>query len=404
MLTRLLSTARTARAHLSLPAQARSERRRDLSTPLGADPAPDRAVDAALAWIALAQDRSASADGGVARDFSLVTGWNTSYPETTGYIVPTLLAAADRLGRPELEARARRMLDWLVDIQQPDGGFQGGVIGASPVRSVTFNTGQILMGLAAGVARWGDAYRPALQRAGDWLVSIQDPDGCWRKGSTPFAQPGEKVYETHVSWGLFEAARVQQGRGYAEAAMRNVRWALSHQLPNGWFGSCCLEEPDRPLTHTIGYALRGVLEAHRFAPEPALLAAARRTADGALSALRDDGWLPGRLDARWQAGGDWVCLTGSAQIAHCWLMLHEETGEPRYLDAATRALRFVRRTMRLDGPAETRGAVKGSFPVSGGYCRYQYPNWAAKFFLDAQFLERDVRARPAPAPRTAVRA
>ena len=398
MLRQLYATAQAARTHLSLPAVARAERRRDRAALPSTDPGPAAAVDEALAWLGRAQDASASADGGVARHYSLVSGWSASYPETTGYIIPTLLACADRFRRPELEARARRMLDWLVAIQQPDGGFQGGVIGATPVRSVTFNTGQILMGLAAGVARWDAAYRPALHRAGDWLVEHQDADGCWRRGGTPFAKPGEKVYETHVAWGLYEAARVEPSRGYAEAARRNVQWALGHQQPNGWFGSCCLDEPERPLTHTIGYALRGVLEAHRFAPEPALLAAARRTADGALSALRDDGWLPGRLTADWRAGVDWVCLTGSVQIAHCWLMLYEETGEARYREAAARAIAFVRRTVRTDGPGDTRGAVKGSYPVSGGYCRYEYPNWAAKFFIDAQLLELDVAARPAAAP------
>jgi len=52
----------------------------------------------------------------------------------------------------------------------------------------------------------------------------------------------------------------------------------------------------------------------------------------------------------------------------------------------------VRRSVRLDGPPETRGAVKGSFPVSGGYVRFQYPNWACKFFIDAISLERTLHA------------
>ncbi|MHB1224078.1 MAG: prenyltransferase/squalene oxidase repeat-containing protein [Gemmatimonadaceae bacterium] len=341
-------------------------------------------------WLGTAQDRSASADGGVARHFSLVDGWSTSYPETTGYIVPTMLACAERFGDPAYAERGRRMLDWLVSIQQPDGGFQGGLIGATPVRSVTFNTGQILIGLAAGVERFGDEYRPAMREAARWLVERQDPDGCWRKGATPFAAPGEKAYETHVAWGLFEAARQDPGRGYDEVAMRNVSWALTHQRPNGWFASNCLTDPTRPLTHTIGYVLRGLLEAHRFTGNDALLAAARLTADGALGALRSDGFLPGRLDSEWRGTVNFACLTGSVQLAHCWLMLYQIDGERRYLDGAMAANSFVRRTLRLEGDTDTRGAVKGSFPVSGEYGRYQYLNWAAKFFIDANLLEQDV--------------
>ena len=48
-------------------------------------------------------------------------------------------------------------------------------------------------------------------------------------------------------------------------------------------------------------------------------------------------------------------------------VLYEDTGDIRYRDAAYAANRYVRRTLRVDGPPETRGAVKGSFPVDGGY-------------------------------------
>ena len=166
------------------------------------------AVSEALAWIARAQDHSLSADGGVARHYCLVSGWSTSYPETTGYIVPTIIREGRKRGDASLLDRARRMLDWLVSIQMPSGAFRGGAIGDSPLVPVTFNTGQILLGLAAGVTEFGAHYRRAMLAAADWLVRTQDSDGCWRKHPTPFAAPGEKTYETHAALGLFEADRV----------------------------------------------------------------------------------------------------------------------------------------------------------------------------------------------------
>jgi len=42
----------------------------------------------------------------------------------------------------------------------------------------------------------------------------------------------------------------------------------------------------------------------------------------------------------------------------------------------------MRRSVRIDGRPEVRGAVKGAFPVNGDYGRYEYPNWAAKFLAD----------------------
>lgn len=372
-----------------LPKNARQAASADRRGIAGADPGPERIIEACVAWLAQAQDGSASADGGLARHYSLLSGWAPSYPETTGYAIPTLLAYARRTGRGDIAERARRMLDWLVAIQLPDGGFQGGVIGASPRVPVVFNTGQILIGLAAGERSFG-GYREPLRRAAQWLVAVQDRDGCWRKHGSPFARPGEKAYDTHVAWGLIEAAAVIPEAGYGEAACANLRWALTQQHDNGWMARCCLDQPDTPLTHTLGYALRGFVEGYRFTGDRELLAAARRMADGLATALRPDGWLPGRLDARWQEAADWVCLTGSSQIAHCWLQLHQITGEPGYGSAARDANAFVRRTIAIAGPAESRGGVKGSFPVDGGYGTFEFLNWAGKFTIDANLLEQDL--------------
>ncbi|RJQ76357.1 MAG: hypothetical protein C4519_14680 [Desulfobacteraceae bacterium] len=389
MLKKVFDQIHNYRYQARLPEAAKDAHHKDLRGLPETDPGADQIIRAGIAWLCRAQDRSATQDGGVARHYSLIDGWSASYPETTGYIAPTMLDYARATGEKEVRERARRMLDWLVAIQLPQGGFQGGLIDSDPVVPVTFNTGQILLGLAAGAAEFREPYFTAMCRAADWLVQTQDPDGCWRGHPTPFAAPGEKVYETHVAWGLLEAARVAPGKGYGRAALRNVRWALSHQQENGWFAKCCLTDPHRPLTHTLGYVLRGLLEAYIFTRDAALLQACRKTADGLSQALRStDGYLPGRLTSAWQAGAPWVCLTGNSQIAYCWLKLFELTGHTPYRDAALTANRYVRRTIITDERnPDIRGAVKGSFPVGGEYGRYQYLNWACKFTIDANMLE-----------------
>ena len=92
-----------------------------------------------------------------------------------------------------------------------------------------------------------------------------------------------------------------------------MRWALTLQSENGWFSRCCLDDPDRPLTHTIGYVLRGVIEAYLYSEDPVFLAAATRCADGVMTALPADGALPGRLDGSWRSVNGWSCLTGNTQ-------------------------------------------------------------------------------------------
>jgi hypothetical protein len=371
---------------LTQPPAAKEARRRDAAGLPSIDAGTERVLPEVMAWLCRAQDESISHDGGVARDYSLRRGWASSYPETTGYIIPTMLDFARRSGRTEFRERALRMVDWLVSIQFEEGGFQGGKVDSAPAVPVTFNTGQILIGLAAAEADTG-RYGGPMRRAADWLTQTQDPDGCWRRNESPFAARGDKAYETHVAWGLFEAARLDPGRGYGEAGLANVQWALGSIASNGWIANCCLSDRDLPLTHTLGYALRGIVEANRFRPDPVTLEAAERVAMGLMGAMRSDGFLPGQLRADWSAAADWVCLTGTAQVALCWLLLFKATGDSGYLRAASTANAFVRRTVRLDGPPEQRGGVKGSFPIQGRYGAYEYLNWAAKFLADSLMLE-----------------
>lgn len=374
--------ARNFLTRMQLPPIAKTVLREDEGEHLRADPGPQCIIEEGIAWLSRAQDRSLSQDGGVARHFSLLNGWATSYPETTGYIIPTMITYGQETGSRDAIARARRMLDWLAAIQFPDGGFQGGMVHQVPRVPVTFNTGQILMGLAAG-AVLDPRYLEPMRKAADWLVATQDTDGCWRKHPTPFAAAGEKTYETHVALGLMDAAAVDGNRGYLESALKQVDWALANQTANGWLAKCCLEEPMHPLTHTLGYALRGIVGAYLSSRQERYLQAACLTADGLMSALESGGTLPGRLDAQWRAAVDWVCLTGSSQIAHSWLLLHRETGRDAYRRAALATNAFVRKTVTTDGPDDIRGGVKGSLPVNGGYGTWQYLNWACKFTIDA---------------------
>lgn len=374
-----------------LPGRAREEYLKDrLGLPLE-DPGVERAIDCGIAWLCLAQDKSASHDGGVAQLYSLWDVWGHSYPETTGYIVPTMLSYAKLRSDNTARDRAKRMLDWLVSIQFEDGSFQGGTMHAAPRLPTVFNTGQILLGLAAGVREFGDRYREPTRRAADWLVQVQDSDGCWRKYESPFVEPGAKTYSAHVAWGLLEAARLASDTTYSDAALANVNWVLGQQAANGWFPKCDFDDPAEPLTHTLGYAWRGILEAYLFGRNPDLLNAGRKTADGFLQAMQEDGFIPGRIRSDWRGSVTWACLTGTVQVAHCWLLLYQLTGEVRYRDAAYTANRYVRRTMHVSGPPELVGGIKGAFPVDGEYCEYDFVSWATKFFVDSNMLEKAIR-------------
>jgi len=66
------------------------------------------------------------------------------------------------------------------------------------------------------------------------------------------------------------------------------------------------------------------------------------------------------------------------------LRYYQQTGDVAFRRAAQRAIAFVASTQDvLTTDPCVRGAIAGSYPLYGSYERLKYPNWAAKFFIDA---------------------
>ncbi|HTS21116.1 MAG TPA: prenyltransferase/squalene oxidase repeat-containing protein [Casimicrobiaceae bacterium] len=353
----------------------------------------------AIDWLCRAQDvRDRQADaGGVSAGWSFEDGWLPSYPETSGYIVETFLAAAEALKRPQLTERARRILDWELSIQRPDGAFPGhfGEPGSQPV---VFNTGQIMHGMLAGYLQLhrSDCLEAAV-RAGAWLARVQDSDGCWRQfehHDTPH------TYNTRATWALLATALVARDGALEAAAIRNLEWARAQQRESGWFAHNAFVPDRAPYTHTIAYAIRGFLEAGALLDSETYLGVALKAARALARAQRADGWLAGTYDPEWKPAARYCCLTGVAQMSVNWMRCAQITGSAELSPHARLALRFVKRRQRLaDRDAAARGAIAGSAPLWGDYSRFEFPNWATKFFADALMMERSGMPVP-PVPAT----
>jgi hypothetical protein len=342
---------------------------------------------AAIDWLCRAQDiRNGQPDaGGVSAGWSFEDGWLPSYPETSGYIVETLLAAAKMLARPDLVQRANRILDWELSIQHPDGAFPGHFAepGSEPV---IFNQGQIMHGMMAGYLQQNrhECLESAV-RGGHWLARHQDPDGSWRT----FEHHGvPHTYNTRGTWALLATGLVSGEAALATAAKKNLDWAARQQVGSGWFENNAFA-PDRlPFTHTIAYAIRGFLECGVLLGERRYLEIAERAASAVARTQRADGWIAGAFDSAWRAGASYTCLTGNAQMALDWIRLAQEGFDGALRKHAGRAVEYVKRRQRLNelDPA-FHGAVAGSAPIWGRYSMFEFPNWAAKFFADALMME-----------------
>ena len=345
-------------------------------------------LDAAIAWLKHAQD--IAGNGGVAQTWLVrLNKWAPAYPETTGYIIPTLYRYANLTGDEDSQKRARRMADWEIEIQHPSGGVLAGALGDSDQPTV-FNTGQVIFGWVRAFEEEGDErYREAAVRAANWLCDILDQDGCWRSWGSPMTGKHINTYNTRTAWSLARVHAITGERRFLDMAVRNAEWALTQAQPNGWLANNCLQDNNQPFTHTIAYAMRGLLEIGAYAQREDFLQVARQIGDAMLTALPTNGVLPGRFDRRWQPTVRWSCLTGDCQLGINWGRLYQLTGEQKYREGTMRVLSFVKRTQRLDGEdPNTRGGIKGSHPINGGYHPWQYPNWATKFCADA-FLIAD---------------
>jgi hypothetical protein len=380
------------------------------SMPRRTPPDPELSLRLAIEWICRAQD--ASGDGGVARSYAIAynrffqrRGWLPSYPETTGYIIPTLFEYARRTGRQEYFTRAVRMTDWECDVQMPSGAVMGGTVDTKPTPAI-FNTGQVLFGWVRAYEETGNRrYLEAAIRAGDFMIASQDGDGAWRKNLSNYASGAmtSYTYNTRSAWGMVLLA-IASGRDiYRDSAVRNVEYALTQQLPNGWFDNNCLSDRTQPLLHTIAYALRGVLEIGIALDIPRYIDAVKPAADALIERQRPDGSLAGRFDRDWQPTVDYSCLTGNVQMGTVWAGLYRVTQDRRYLDALSRANAYTMSVQWLDtGNPGLDGGISGSFPLHGRYGHFEVLNWAVKFFADSLMLEADARRSPASvSPRVA---
>lgn len=347
-----------------------------------------QALADAAEWLVRAQD--ATGTDGVSAYYDLKRrSWATAYPETTGYIIPTFLRYAELSGKNEFRERAIRMAAWESDIQLPEGGVRAGMMDAAQVVPTIFNTGQVIFGwLSAWEQTCEPRFRDSLVRAAEWLIAAQDADGAWRRFASPFTAHRVNTYNTRVAFALAQAGNVLGETRYLEAAVQNVRWALTQRHGNGWLENNDLGDNAHPLTHTLAYATRGILEVGVLTSTTAFVESASRIAHAIAQTQRRDGALPGRLDAQWQPASRWTCATGNAQMAIIWQRLAKETGDQTWQFLAERANQFNLSVQDLAAAnSGVRGGIPGSHPLGGGYMSNRFPNWAAKFFMDSLILQ-----------------
>jgi len=358
-------------------------------------PADDRRREqAAVEWILKAQDAGGR---GVSLGYFPCNkiAWLPPYPETTGYIISSLLRYSERYNIEIVRKRALDMANWEMEIQMPNGAVQGGPFAPSIEQNpCAFNTGMVLDGWCSAYAITKDSLLlDAGRRAAEYLAGDLNNEGYFRTNGL-FVSPGKiKTYNCLCAWSMYRFGDLAGEPRFRAEAVRAAEAAIRQQQDNGWFANDCLTRPEAPLLHTIAYTLQGLLEVGILAAREDFIRAVRRGVEPLLSKISPDGFLQGRFYSDWAPASFSSCLTGSAQLAVVCYRLHQHTGHAEYRRYADFLLSFLKPLQLLDSDNDAiNGAVAGSFPIFGEYMAGGYPNWATKYFLDALMLQEELNS------------
>ena len=349
----------------------------------------EMAAGRAIRWILHSQDRAQAlfAEGGYSRRYSFLKGWDRAYPETTGYLIPTLLNAAERFPDkgPAIRESVAAAGEWLLAVQCPDGSFND----IDERRRQVFDTGQIIFGLIAMHAATKEArYLDAALKAARWIVQVQDGDGAWYRFACHFRP---HTYYSRVAWALARVHTVTGDEGCRSAACRNLDWVLAQQHTDGSFSNSGFV-PGETVLHTIAYTLQGLVECGVLLKLGRCIEAADRTAEAAIRIWRQKR-LRSYYGPNWKPLSASRCLTGLAQLSIVLKRLHQVLGREGYLAVAhdlDSTVRFGQ--IRMPAAIDIDGAIPGSVPLWGKYCPMSLPNWAAKFFIDSHLLSSELQS------------
>lgn len=287
-----------------------------------------------------------------------------SYPEVTGYYIPTLL-------RWGFRGLAVTYADWLCSIQHEDGAWYD----TEDKEPYVFDTAQILKGLVA-IYSIKPEVKDCIIKGCDWLLGqITDEGRLVTPSKAAWGNDGvcSELIHLYCLSPLIDVSKLLGKPEYAKAAKKVANYYITNyrnEILNFGF-----------LSHFYSY----VMEALCDIGETEL---AKEAMDKLSIMIDEKGYIPAFNDV------DWVCSTGMFQLAITWYKLGD-------IERGNKALTYAAKLQN-----ETGGWF-GSYAVIDNpkpTDKKEYPDyipvgeisWAVKYYLDAVFyknrLEFDMQA------------
>jgi len=301
--------------------------------------------------------------------------WSKAYPETTGYLIPSLMRIQEQEDI-DTSVEVEQCMRWLAeDVQFKDGGFPS--LYAGNTRPSLFNSAQIALGFHAYGSR-NSSYKVQELKLVNWLSKQLE------EGKKEIHYRGDFIpsYYTRVVWPCLLMSQKHEHVVLQHLAEKLLKTLLL-RIDKDFFPLKSGFQGDKAFTHTLAYTVRGLMESAILLDDSDLLQLFRNQIDAQISSLKKHQLrFAGCYMPSWEGDFSFRCLTGEWQWVIIFLKASQLFKEQKYFSLAEELIHRLDSTHFL----YPKGAVLGSKPLWGAYMPWKAPNWAAKFALDALLL------------------
>lgn len=274
-----------------------------------------------------------------------------SYPEVTGYYIPTLI----RWGYREL---AISYAKWLCSIQKEDGSWYD-TLDEDPY---IFDSAQILKGLIAVRDIYPDITQvdETIKRGCDWILSCMTEEGQLKTPSeVAWGNIANELIHTYCLAPLKQAAVLYNEPRYQESANRSLNYYKQYfynEIVN--FSM---------LSHFYAYVVEAMLDMGE-------IEIAREAMKNMENFQKESGAVPAYKDV------DWICSTGLFQLSLIWFRLGD-------IDRGNKAFEYACRLQNNSGGWYGSYISEENAEEINTYFPDAEISWANKYFLDALYYK-----------------
>lgn len=281
------------------------------------------------------------------------TGLQKSYPEVTGYYIPTLI----QWGYRDL---AISYAKWLCTIQKESGAW----CDTMDETAYIFDSAQILKGLIAARSIYPNRKEidNAILRGCEWILSCMTEEGrlitpcqdAWADECTC-----SEVIHTYCLSPLVEAANLFKRKDFKEKAYRILDYYKKNYIEK--ISNFNL------LSHFYAYVMEAMIDMGE-------IEIARMAMEKIAMIQKENGAVPAYCDV------DYVCSTGLFQLALVWFRLGE-------IDCGNKAFDYACKLQNESGGWYGSYLSESNSKEINTYFPDSEISWAVKYFLDALYYK-----------------